>query len=777
MTDQQVSQGRNEGPTGFADWQAMKSLATRLEELNTTACFDSSLDMFGDLDWLQQLVNLVSDYIYVKDRRSRFVMANDKVAEDMGRSTSAELIGKSDLELHPPEVGQVFYEDEQSMMREGRDLVDIMDRILLPDGTEKWFSSSKYPIRNETGDVVGIVGISRDVTERQNAEKLQRGQNEILKKLVSGLPLQDVLNSLVLMIEEQLESGMGSVMLVDGSGNHILSASGPNLPQSYLELVDGIEIGPRVGSCGTAVFRKEAVFVEDIFDSELWAEYVDLVREYDLKSCWSVPFFSGDGKVLGTFAFYWTDVRAPSEREEKIVREAAHLASIAVERDRAEKRIRYLADHDPLTGLPNRRKFKRKLEAKIEASRQTGEPAAVVFVDMDNFKFINDSYGHAVGDDVLSTVADRILGSHNTTFETIRFGGDEFVLFVDGPTAQKSELKDYLARMRAEILKTIELDTLTLHVTCSIGAAVFPLDGDTADEVLKNADQAMFEAKNLGRDNFFIFDRETAPAGVNRLKLVEELRRGINNNELFLEYQPQIDLMSGRIVGAEALVRWTHPERGRLMPGEFIEIAEQTGAIISLGRWVLNEACRQNKAWQDAGLPHITIAVNVSANQFRDKALLSDVFSALDTSGLDARYLELEFTESLVIQNVEQAVALMEDFRRIGIHLAIDDFGTGYSSLVALKNFPLNRLKIDQSFIRDLEYKESDRAIVRAIISLGRELGLNVVAEGVETAKQQAFLLSCRCETTQGYHFGRPMAADKFSKLLGMTRTPLDVAL
>jgi EAL domain-containing protein (putative c-di-GMP-specific phosphodiesterase class I) len=251
-----------------------------------------------------------------------------------------------------------------------------------------------------------------------------------------------------------------------------------------------------------------------------------------------------------------------------------------------------------------------------------------------------------------------------------------------------------------------------------------PVDGDTADEVLKNADQAMFEAKNLGRDNFFIFDRETAPAGVNRLKLVEELRRGINNNELFLEYQPQIDLMSGRIVGAEALVRWTHPERGRLMPGEFIEIAEQTGAIISLGRWVLNEACRQNKAWQDAGLPHITIAVNVSANQFRDKALLSDVFSALDISGLDARYLELEFTESLVIQNVEQAVALMEDFRRIGIHLAIDDFGTGYSSLVALKNFPLNRLKIDQSFIRDLEYKESDRAIVRAIISLGRELGL-----------------------------------------------------
>lgn len=775
MTDRLTSLEKNELHSSVADLQTMSSLAAQLELLNAKPEFHETTGLLGHTGWLQALVNNVSDYIYIKDRFSRFVMANNKVAEDMGRKDSSELIGKTDLVLHPLQIGKTFYDDEQAIMASGDARVDFEERILLPDGKEQWFSSSKYPILGSGGEAVGLIGISRDISERLKTEKLLAGQNQVLKEIVTGVALKDVLNTLVLMIESQIDGVMGSVMLVDENGEHMISGAGPNLPMAYLEIVDGIAIGPRVGSCGTAIYNKKNVFVADIYDSDLWADYLDLIREYDLRSCWSFPFYSNEGDVLGTFAFYTADVRSPTDLDVKIANEAARLASIAVSRDRAEQRIRYLAHHDPLTGLPNRQMFKHKLEAKVEASRQSGDPVAVVFLDMDNFKFVNDSYGHGVGDEVLAVVAKRILDSHCSTHESIRFGGDEFVLIIEGPSAHKPELQDYLARLRNAVIETIELSDLTLHVTCSIGAAVFPYDGASAGEILKNADNAMFEAKTIGRDSYYIYDSLKAPATVNRLKLVEDLRRGIAADELFLEYQPQIDLMSGRIVGAEALVRWRHPQRGRLMPGDFIEVAEETGVIVPLGRWVLNEACRQNKAWQTAGLPKITVSVNVSAIQFRDGALISDVCNALDSSGLASEYLEFEFTESLLIQNVDQAVQLMEDFRRIGMKLAIDDFGTGYSSLVALKNFPLNRLKIDQSFIQDLEFKESDRAIVRAIIALGRELGLNVVAEGVETAKQQAFLLSCRCETTQGYHFGRPMAADKFAKLLGMTRTGLDV--
>ncbi len=252
------------------------------------------------------------------------------------------------------------------------------------------------------------------------------------------------------------------------------------------------------------------------------------------------------------------------------------------------------------------------------------------------------------------------------------------------------------------------------------------------------------------------------------------MRSGIAKGEFHLKYQPQYDLFTGRIVGAEALARWQHPVLGELMPEQFIPLAEDSGLIVPLGRWVLFEACRQNRKWQREGLVPITIGVNVSARQFRDAGLIADVRETLGRTGLAANYLELEVTESLLMQNADQAVRLMDDFRKIGLKLAIDDFGTGFSSLIALKSFPLTRLKIDQSFIRDLETDENDRSIARAIISLGRELGLNVVAEGVETAKQQAFLASCKCETVQGFHFGRPMSAEKLGKLLGMSLTTIN---
>lgn len=749
-------------------------LAAELDRLSRLETIDRSEQLSLDGDWLQKLLNIVSDYIYVKDRKSRFVMANRQVALDLGLDSALELIGKTDLELYPPDAAHKFLATEQEIMSSNIPRIDFEERSILDGGQRKWFSSSKFPVTNASGEVVGIVGISRDITERKRAGLLQQGQNRVLQQLAAGKPVATVLETLVLTIENQLDGITGSIMLVDDTGTKLLAGVAPNLPEEYVALTDGIDIGPKNGSCGTAIFRRESVLVEDILKDPLWEDYREVVEPFGIRSCWSVPFFGKDREVLGTFGLYTNSVRSPTDHELKLALEAARLAAVAVERDKDERKIRYLANHDVLTGLPNRQEFKTKLEEKVAESRNSAVPVAVVFVDLDNFKFVNDSFGHAIGDQVLMIAAERIMSVHDGTHQAIRFGGDEFVLIVEGNTARKPELKDFMARLRDEITKTIQIGDLSFHITCSIGAASFPQDAENAAQLLRNADKAMFEAKSSGRDGYQVYEQTRPERSVNKLTLLEEMRSGIENGDFFLEYQPQYNLVSGRIIGAEALVRWQHPALGRLMPGEFITLAEESGLIVPLGRWVMKEACRQNKEWQDAGLTPITIGVNVSARQFRDAGLVADVCAALDESGLPAGYLELELTESLLIQNAEQAVELMDDFRGIGLKLAIDDFGIGYSSLVALKSFPLTRLKIDRSFIRDLDYDENDRCIARAIISLGRELGLCVVAEGVETAKQQAFLASCRCEVVQGFHFGRPMSANKFGKLLGMTLTPLD---
>jgi diguanylate cyclase (GGDEF)-like protein/PAS domain S-box-containing protein len=544
------------------------------------------------------MIDQVPDYLFVKDTKSRFVVANRAVAADLGRAPK-DLIGKTDFDLHPAELAAKFFADEQRVIGSGEPLLDIEEFVVGVAGGKKWLSTSKVPLRNDENAVIGIVGISRDVTERK----------------------------------------------------------------------------------------------------------------------------------------------------------------------RAEDQIHFMAHHDALTGLPNRTLLMDRLSQALLHAQRNNRRATAIFIDLDNFKLINDSLGHNAGDALLRTVAERMVACVRATDTVVRLGGDEFViLLID--QADTLETASVIDKIRAAISEPIPIEGRLLHVTSSIGLATFPEDGADAETLLMNADVAMYRAKEKGRDNVQFYAAEMNVAAHERRVLQEGLRTGLERNEFALVYQPQVDLRSGSIFAVEALLRWNHPEFGVVSPTKFIPIAEESGLIVQLGDWVLREACRQNKAWQNAGMPPVTVCVNVSARQFRDKRLVKRVTKALKKSGLDAKYLELELTESLLMQDMPQAIATMQELQAVGVQFAIDDFGIGYSSLSALKNFPVARLKLDQTFVRNLPHDANDRSIATAVISLGQKLNMKVIAEGVESAEQLNFLKDHNCDEIQGYLFSQPISPDAFATMM-----------
>jgi len=431
--------------------------------------------------------------------------------------------------------------------------------------------------------------------------------------------------------------------------------------------------------------------------------------------------------------------------------------------------------------LPNRMLLMDRLGQAILHGKRDGGWAAVVFADLDNFKLINDSLGHNAGDVVLRTVAKRMTDSIRSTDSVVRMGGDEFVIVLADQLNSADAVSATLERMRAAIAQPIQVGEQSLRVSSSMGVATYPNDGKDPETLLRNADTAMYQAKGLGRDNFQFFTDTMNTQVQGTLSLREDLRSAVERAEFHLVYQPQVDLTSGAVFAVEALLRWQHPTRGMVPPGQFIPLAEESGLIVQLGDWVLREACRQAKAWQDGGLPPVGMCVNVSARQFRDKGWIDRVLSALHDSGLEPRYLELELTESLLMQDVDQAIAIMRELQAKGVQFAIDDFGTGYSSLSALKNFPVARLKIDRSFVRSLPENADDRGIAAAVISLGQKLNMRVIAEGVETKAQMDFLRANECDEIQGYYFSKPVGADELAASLrapaaGRALMAIDVA-
>jgi diguanylate cyclase (GGDEF)-like protein/PAS domain S-box-containing protein len=432
------------------------------------------------------------------------------------------------------------------------------------------------------------------------------------------------------------------------------------------------------------------------------------------------------------------------------------------------------AQHDVVTNLPNRLLLNDRITQSIALALRQNKSIAVIFLDLDRFKYINDSLGHETGDKLLRSVSKRLLASVRGSDTVSRQGGDEFVILL----SEISHPED-AAKSAKKILLSLSaphsIMGQDLHIDGSIGISVYPEDGKDAEALIKNADTAMYHAKGTGRNNFQFFKGDMNLRAVERQSLEGSLRHALEREQFLLHYQPKVNLETGEITGVEALIRWQHPDRGLISPGRFIPIAEDCGLIVQIGRWVLREACRQTREWQDAGSLRLPIAVNVSALEFRDPGFVDSVRTVLEETGLQARYLELEVTEGVLMEDGQSTAAVLQELKKMGVHLAVDDFGTGYSSLSYLQQFPIDVLKIDQSFVHHITGNPDDSPIVSAIIDMGKNLKQRVIAEGVETQGQLAFLQAQRCAEGQGYLFSRPLAAAQFAYLLqtGLTETLL----
>lgn len=431
----------------------------------------------------------------------------------------------------------------------------------------------------------------------------------------------------------------------------------------------------------------------------------------------------------------------------------------------ANRQLRHLATHDALTDLPNRVLLDDRLEQAIAHADREGQAFAVMMLDLDRFKMINDSLGHHAGDAVLKEVASRLRKVVRSIDTVARFGGDEFVLVI-GPSTPPASADEIAERIGEELGQPVRSGGVDLHVSSSIGIAAYPTDGRSADRLLAHADAAMYCAKHRGRNNYQRFAPEMDALTVERANLESELHQALRLQQLELHYQPKVDTASGDVRSAEALIRWRHPQRGLIPPAQFIPLAEECGLIHDIGAWVVREACRQCAAWQRAGVPPLRVAVNVAASQFRRGDLLDVIQSALQESQLDPQYLEIELTESVVMTDPEGTAAILEQLSRMGVLVSVDDFGTGYSSMNYLRRFPIDKLKIDRGFLKDLITSSDDASIVRAIISLAHSLRLKVVAEGVETPEQLRFLRTLGCDQYQGYHFSPPLPASEFARLV-----------
>ncbi len=621
--------------------------------------------------------------------------------------------------VHPDDRDNVEKALAHSMTQGGEFSSDF--RVQLPNGQERVLHGHAEAARDTEGRVIRLSGTLQDITQRKQAEEKLRLSAAVFENTTEGVMITDPNGRIVAVNRAFTEiTGYGEDEIAGLTGSSL--KSGRHDEQFYASMWSSIRENGR-------------------WQGEVWNRR----KNGDIYPEWlNISVVSNDHAQVTHYVGVFSDISAMKESESK---------------------LDHLAHHDPLTGLPNRLLLNARMEHSLARAHRANAMLAVLFLDLDHFKNINDTLGHPIGDLLLQETAQRLSNCVREQDTVTRLGGDEFTVLLED--LEDSRFASTVAqKIIAALAEKFMLQGHEVFVTCSVGISIFPTDGNDITTLFKNADSALYRAKEQGRNNYQYYTEELTTRAMERLAMENSLRHALQRDELVLHYQPQVDLYNGNIIGMEALVRWQHPDIGLISPNAFIPLAEETGLIIPIGEWVLRTACAQLKAWIDEGMPKIRVGVNLSSRQFNQNNLDEVVAAILRETGLPPDCLELELTERMIMQDAESTVTIMHKLRALGVQFSIDDFGTGYSSLSYLKRFPIDRIKIDQSFVREITSNPEDAAVSQAIISLSHSLNIKTVAEGVETAEQQEFLRSRQCDEIQGFHFSRPVPQQEMSKLL-----------
>jgi len=717
----------------------------------------------------QELIEVLPNPVYFKDTDGRYLGVNKAWETFFGIPRQA-FLGKTVHDLYPgnPEIAQRMREDDQALW-DHPGTRSSETTITTADGKLHNTIYYKATFTGADGGIAGLIGTIVDITERKQAEQRRTLEHAVTRLLSEADRSSGIMSKIIQIIGEAFGCACGAYWIEDTQAQEMTCDEIWSVPST--EIMEFAESNRQYrhplhmsgGLFTRARSSGEPVWVNDVTKDTRFRR-APLAVKAGLHGAFAFPIRSGND-TLGVMEFFSLTSRPPDEALLQSTRAIGSQIGLFIARKHAEERIRHLAHYDELTGLANRSMFSQSLSHAIAKAQRNSMELAILFIDLDRFKNINDTLGHGAGDSVLKEVAERLRGCLRESDTIGRLSGDEFVVLLE-EMSQSMHCTEVAQKILAAIARPFTLDTQEFHLTASIGISTYPADSEDLQGLLKNADIAMYRAKELGRNNFQFYSAQMNIHTLERLALESGLRRALERNEFVLHYQPKVDIHSGRISGMEALLRWQHPTMGLIPPMKFIPLAEETGLIVPIGEWVLRTACARNKSWQEQGLPPLCVSVNLSARQFTHENLLQDVARVLNETGLDAAFLELEITESMVMHDPEHAVELLSELKAMGISISIDDFGTGYSSLSYLKRFPIDSLKIDRSFIKDLPLDGDDAAITQAIIAMAHGLKLKVTAEGVETGEQLSFLSIQKCDEMQGFHFSKPLPEHEFVLLV-----------
>ena len=659
------------------------------------------------------------------DLAGNFIFFNDATCRAMGYSRE-EITGMNNRQYTDKENAKILFKAFNEVYRTGNPIKALDWQVISKDGTKRFIEVSASLKKDSSGNPIGFKGAARDATERKQAEEAIRESEERYRTFV--------------------ENASDIIFRTDVNGRFTFAN------QAMLRIT-GYSKEEFIGMHYRALVRQDKY-------EEVMKLLVGQYKSRIPNTYQEFPIVRKDGqeKWIGQNTQLLFENGEPSGFQA--------VARDITENKLAEEKIQYMATHDSLTGLPNRMMFNHLLNHSVQSAKRYQKQIAVLFMDLDRFKIINDTLGHDAGDLLLQVIASRLKQTLRAADVVARLGGDEFIILIE-EVKNSNQIEVVAKKILSAVMTPITILSEECRVTGSVGISVFPKDGQDEQTLMKNADSAMYFAKEEGKNTFKFYSSYIQSHAVERLSIENHLRFALERNELKLVYQAKVDFKTGIITGVEALLRWDSPALGPITPTQFIPIAEQTGLIVPIGRWVMETACAQNVAWQKQALPPVCMAVNLSLRQLLDEYLLADIGKVLKSSGMAPNLLELEITESMVMHNPERVINTLFKIKNLGVRLAIDDFGTGYSSLSQMRYFPVDTLKIDRSFIRNIPKDSEDKAITQAIIKMGKTLSLSVVAEGVETKEQMEFLREQSCDEMQGFYFSKPVAPEMFAKLLG----------